>query len=235
MGYADFFYNPQILYKLYRIITTLIKRCKHIYLIVIFEPMNSSAKKTRSSRKMIGSVKIKRYLKQFIISHLRLDPDNPIIDLSQDGFLPNLFSMFIVGKTYDENRKLKSREEYNDILVFQVNQYQLSQGRQWLSPSATEALNKLIQKHFHELILTRVLLGVSVGADAKSVILDFLKEYNVEPDEDISLDAIIKASYRLRKSRKIPLFRKSDSPVGETSTFTSVKEDLKEKRLSSQF
>ena len=197
--------------------------------------MNSSAKKTRRTPPMVGSVKIKSYLKQFIIHNERLDATSPIIDLSKDGFTANLIKLFITGKTIEERNRSKGREEYNDRLMFAVNEHQVAQGRMFLSPEGTEALNKLIQKYFHELILSRVILGVSVGADAKSVILDFLHEHGIEPDENITLDAIVKANYRLRKSKKIPLFRKPDSPVGATASFTTIKPEIKERVQSAGF
>lgn len=169
--------------------------------------------------KIEGSIPMKPWLAKFA---QRVDnlPDGGVVDISSNTYIARIIKMFLKGKTsIPERAKASSiRKDYGGLLRYSITYCD----RMYLSPQDIVSINKLIFSFFHEMLLSRIRYAQRYQIEEKETIYRFLEEYGIEVEEDITFDTIKKASYRLRKSKKIEHFYTTKSRELRRGGFTGL-------------
>jgi hypothetical protein len=152
-------------------------------------------------------IPVKGYLKKYILWKENY-PADEIIELSGDGEIPIVLSGLLRGKLtyYDQYREDEKLKEYDAELLARLTLNHYNRQLLFYTRSGVRFFNKFIWRNFHETLLSWIMLYEPIGVSEKDCILHFMDTLNITED-DISFDAIKKSSYRLRKSRNLPLFR----------------------------
>lgn len=166
------------------------------------------------------SFPVKAHLKKYLYFVENLKAQDTL-DLTKPGTCTYVLKLLLSGKSnIPFYVKSAFDEEYNDKMYVLINARQFNQGEFYMSPKAIRTFNQFLHRKMHEQLLQRILLLSKYKTTEKEVIYDFMRELDME--EDISFDALKKASYRLRKSKNFPLFRQQVCISPESTVFTSL-------------
>jgi len=160
---------------------------------------------------------VKGYLLKFI-RHVENLKEGEALDLIKSmGAIPYMLSLLLTNKT-NMNRSMKGRsfekiwKGYDAKIKFKVSYRMQSNSKFYFEPKSIQIFDRFLHRLFHDFLLDKILKGIGEGKNEKDIIYDFLAELDIE--EDVRFETIKKASYRLRKSKKIPTFYQQLRPGG---------------------
>lgn len=156
----------------------------------------------------IGAVRLEKRLMRFVVKRENLDPQNPILDLSKSTIIREQLSNLLL--TPDELRKQPARGiAYTERLKFLVRPRDIDSSRILLDARNTMQFNRFLHRLFEELLHEHICnyRQFNKGKSAMNGVDSFLNSYQLTlddfPDVDFEHDSLIKADYRLRKSRNL--------------------------------
>jgi hypothetical protein len=149
---------------------------------------------------------VKPYIKQYVLYKQNLLPGDCHIDLSGPGEIPLILRSLLVGKMKGTPyRHEPSEDVYDSILMLKIPQWQMSRSEIVITQEGMHLANQFLITNFQEYLLTRILEGRKAKKTENKIIYEIINEMGI--DDLISFDALKKASYRLRKRKKISDFR----------------------------
>jgi hypothetical protein len=154
-----------------------------------------------------GSLPTKKYLQLFAL-WIENSKKEQAIDLANQGFVPRIIKMFVLGKTslkQDSAAAKWKRACYDSTIRFRVNYRLLDRGTLFLDKPGIIAINKLLYDLFLEVLVQRMEFQKRIGIDYKKTIFDFCEEVGIEIEQHISYEALRKATFRLKTAKKKPV------------------------------
>jgi hypothetical protein len=151
-------------------------------------------------------IPVKRYLKKYLYALENL-PYDTVIDITAGGHIPMVLGMIFTEKitTYFSDH---DTEHLDDVITVLLNKSRVGRFQIMITSDRLRFFNSFLFKSFHDLLLIRILVAREFGQNESDVIKQFMHELDII--DDISFDALKKASYRLRKSRNMDLFKESN-------------------------
>ena len=153
-----------------------------------------------------ATLPMKPFLKQYVLWKENLGP-NDLLNLSKSS---SEISWILAGcltqqlqYNFDKERKLPAM--YSADLRFKINTKRVQHNIIYFSPAQIRYFNTYVYRRMHDQLLERILRGKYRGISEVDIIWEFMYESGIEPFT--TFEALKKANYRLRKGRKIPLFR----------------------------
>ena len=153
-----------------------------------------------------AAVPVKPHLLKFVLHKENLQAGQSL-DLKPGTVITNELKSILTNKKNIDHEKEVAKgpfSEYTAILKFKVGYRMQAYSCFFLSREGISHFNNFLHNLFHEILLDRIRYGMKSGKTEKEIIYDFMRELDIE--DDISFDAVKKASYRLRKSKKIDHF-----------------------------
>lgn len=152
---------------------------------------------------------VKGYLKHYVYWKENLEMGDTL-DLSGAGKIPLILSGILTGKLTvppDEFNSIPS--VYDARLPFLLTVEQVNRNLMFFTIEGIRFFNTFLYRDFHEALLQSILIGREIGISEIDTINNWID--NLEIRDMITFDALKKASYRLRKEKKIPVFRCANS------------------------
>lgn len=173
--------------------------------------------------KLVGTLPVKPYLAKFVYSREYMEPGKAL-NLQNNSVISYTLKMLFTNKTnLDESDYLsyeKMNKEYTGEMRFKITSRMQAFSCFYISRKSITVFNQFLNRLFHEFLLSRIVEGVANGKDEKEIIFEFMRELDIE--DDITFDAIKKANYRLRKSKKMPTIHQQSRPKAAKSLKSSV-------------
>jgi hypothetical protein len=154
------------------------------------------------------TIPIKGYLKKYLYWKENLPLDSKIT-LSANSKLGLVLGGLLVEKMRVEKTPLNPEDliVYDSTFTFEMNTDYFKSRRWCMTNESIKFFNQYLYKDFHETLLLNVILSYRNHRIRETdSIRCFLDTLDISED-DISFDAIEKASYRERKARKFEKFR----------------------------
>lgn len=131
----------------------------------------------------------------------------------------------LVRSVYPERAKElinQALDKYPDAMVFHMPLQWLKKGYYGTDVDEKHSLfiNKMIEEKFEDHLCSFCKLYTQMGIEKKQAIEEFCTEHNLEIDQDISMDNLIKTEYRHRLKKESKLSLKLSCP--EKKPFQSV-------------
>ena len=154
-------------------------------------------------------IPVKRYLKKYLYAQENL-PLDTVVDMTKGGHIPMVIGMVFTEKvtTYYSDA---DTNHLNDFIPVLLNKSRVGRFNIIITAERLRFFNSFLYKSFHDYLLNRIIISKEFNKSEIDVIKDLMHELDII--DDITIDALKKASYRLRKTRKYPLFRESNSKV----------------------
>lgn len=156
----------------------------------------------------VGLVRLEKRLLRFVVRRENLDSLNPILDLSKPTIICWQLNNLLV--THEELGNQQGRGvAYTEKLKFMPRARESSQMRLFLDANNTMQFNRFLHRLFEELLHEHVAnyIMFQPKKSAMAGVESFLKIHNLTfddyPDVDFENDSLVKADYRLRKSRNL--------------------------------
>lgn len=155
------------------------------------------------------TIPVKGYLKKYLYWKENL-PLGDKITLSANSKIGLILGGLLIEKVRAEMHPMNTSDYekiYNDTFCFELDTDYFKSRRWCLTMESIKYFNKYLYKDFHESLLTNIILNYRNHQIRETdTIRCFLDTMNISED-DISFDAIKKASYRERKARNFEQFR----------------------------
>lgn len=152
---------------------------------------------------------VKAYLKRYVYWKENLE-ESELLDLSGPGEIPLVLGGILTGKLSvapDEFQAIPSI--YDDRLPFLLTVEQVNRNLMFFTIEGVRYFNTYLYRDFHETLLHSIICGKDRGVSEVDTINRWIDHMGIH--DMISFDALKKASYRLRKEKKIPIFRCANS------------------------
>lgn len=149
---------------------------------------------------------VKGYIKHYVLFKQNLPIPDGTIDLSAPGEIVLILRSLLQGKLAGEPyRHNPIPEIYDGNLNLIIPQWQANKTRIVITEEGIHLANQFLLTSFQEWMVDRVINAMKHGVTEHETIYQIINELAI--DDLISYDALKKASYRLRKKKKIPAFR----------------------------
>ncbi len=162
--------------------------------------------------KCIINVRFKPYVAQFIRSVELINPDEPV-NLSDGGLLATLVKTFLCGKTfYIHKRRPNSehRKQHTETIGFVPDAAQWDRGRLFLTAKHELELSQLCRKFMLVVLVSHIDRCVRSGkGTVLSSTREFIRDYQL--DDLVDEDALLRAANRLRKSKGLEPYGRSQN------------------------
>lgn len=158
-----------------------------------------------------GAIPCRTYLKKYVLFRENLSEGEPL-DLSQRGTIPRMLGALLCGKLnhdYQRDAYEVTPTHFPDQLEFKIDWWRSKENKIIITMESVRFFDSFLYDDFHDYLLTRIIEGMRAGGKEKFIIEDVMQELDII--DDISFDALKKASFRLRNARKIPHFRHQNS------------------------
>lgn len=152
------------------------------------------------------TVPVRRYLKKYLY-HIENLPYGQEIPLTKGGHIPMVLGQILTGKTSIPYNAIEV-DQFEDELPIVVNARKVNDYQVLITLKKVRFFNTFLYKSFHDWLLQKVLWGKSTGATEVDVIWSVMADLEIQ--DDITFDALKKASYRLRLERNYPVFRQRE-------------------------
>lgn len=153
------------------------------------------------------AIPIRPHLKKFILYIEHLPADGTLI-LSGTSFIASLIKQSLVGKTrYHVDKNAPLPANFSDTLNVAFPIGTSNKGKLFMTPSAIREFNSLSAQYLNEHLLQIILINQGFGIKENDTIWKFMDQLGLTDTDDITWDALKKASYRLRESKKMKKFR----------------------------
>lgn len=150
-------------------------------------------------------VRVKSYLKKYVLYVEQTKEPVILKDTRHVGFvLANLITGAFPHFPYADNLS----PEYDDELEVRLNMRQWYANHIHVSVEGVRFFNSFLHRSFHDWLQERIRFGQTLGVTETDVINQVMHELDIV--EDISFEALKKASYRLRKAKKSSGFYSHD-------------------------
>ena len=160
--------------------------------------------------KLHGTIPVKGYLHKYA-TRIENIGDNPL-DLTNCGVIGFQLKLLLENKTNVNHKDKVSNNtltKYDSALKFKIHYRWSAYNNLFISRQSIVIFNSFLYYLFHEDLLKCILRGERDGIPIKDSIFTFAEMYGIVIDEDISFEAIKKASYRLRNVKNITGFNQS--------------------------
>lgn len=162
---------------------------------------------------IIVSVPVKGYLKKYLIWRLNIPEQqawigNEVIDLNQRGELTMVLRGLLEGTLSADPENISHLADYDSHVMVQLTRTKYNRNLLVYTADGIRWFNSYLYHSFHDFLLQRILINMEHGIPEKESIYATMEELNLY--DLITFEALKKASYRLRKVRKIPNFSCGD-------------------------
>lgn len=157
-------------------------------------------------------IPVQRFLKKYFYAQEKLPYGTPV-DTTKGGHLPIVINLLFTGKI-DTNFHEDELGDLDDHIPVILKYRRIDRLQLTINQERLNFFNAFLYKSFHDTLLTKVMAHYEMGAHGKNeanVIKDYMHELDII--DDTNFDTLKKASYRLRKSRNMPVFRDTNCPV----------------------
>ena len=163
------------------------------------------ARKRKKNIAIEASIPIKSYLKKFVL-WMESEDGAEVLDLSGENAIAYTLTMLLTGKSNLNLRTHPNLQKlYNDDIKIRIPKQYLDNGKIYFDFDNIVIFNRFLFRFFHDILLQRIMFNQQVNIDIKSTIYQFVEELDIA--DDVTMDALIKASYRHRKRKKNSRFR----------------------------
>lgn len=164
--------------------------------------------------KLVGQIPVEPYLLKFVQHLENLEPGEAINISHECGIIPFTLKMLLTNKTNIQEESLltykKFESKYPARIRFKISARMQVFNTFYLTRKSISVFNQFLRTMFYDLLLERIKSGIQEGQTQKDIIYQFMRELDIE--EDISFDTIIRKVNRVRKVKKIPTIHQQKCP-----------------------
>lgn len=156
-------------------------------------------------------IPMRPYLLKYV-RHLENLEEGEALDLHRNGLIPYLLQWLVSTKAdllnslaqyKDGNKQSTIKEQFTGQLPVSLTRRMERHWRMYWTAEAIFMFDRLVHKHFHDMLGYRILAGVEAGDNEKDIIQDYLASMGIT-EEEIGFDSVKKAATRWRNDKKIP-------------------------------
>lgn len=153
---------------------------------------------------------VKGYLKHYLYWKENL-AQGEVLDLNSQGEIPWVLRGLLTGKVqaYPHGAPEEMPEIYDAEIITKLTVQHFNRSLFCYSLDSIRYFNTYLYRDFHETLLNSILIMKKFGVNEVETIWKFIDMLDLH--DQISFEALKKASYRLRTAKKIPLFRCANS------------------------
>lgn len=108
-------------------------------------------------------------------------------------------------------------KHYDDELILVISNHWFKNVGHSFSPEVLHALNRFLENQFLEQMYSYCEAYGKIGRERKDAIRDFMDIYDILEEVDVSMEALVKAEYRLRKR-----LEKLEEKIKERNLFSDL-------------
>jgi hypothetical protein len=159
-----------------------------------------------------ASIPVRSHHLKFIEYVENLQPGEPL-DLKSNSTISNWLRLLLTKKSktdvYMKSSATKIGKDYNAELKFKIGVRTFDKLEFFYSVKTIHIFNQFIYNYLCDILLLEIRKGCIRGIKEKEVIEQFMEDYGI--DEMVDRDTLKKATYRLRKDKKIPSIHRQTS------------------------
>jgi len=163
-----------------------------------------------------AAMPVKGYLKKYVLWKENIE-EGDILEIGESqGEISWVLSGILTGKIKaTQNGPKNIPEVYDDEIIFKIPVLRFRANRLFFPIDGIRYFNTYLYRDFHETLLVHILANKEFGITEVDTIYRWIDMLGII--DDISFDALKKASYRMRKSKDLGVFRSGNSISAETA------------------